>query len=105
MTDAVVDPFDWQRAVGVRDGLLATFNTAGVLGTSDVHAALRFGSLVGETSEDVLLAAALAVRAPRFGHVFADLSSVVSTITVEPESGVDVAALPWPEADTWIAAE
>ncbi|UUY03858.1 exodeoxyribonuclease V subunit alpha [Svornostia abyssi] len=98
------DLFDWQRAVGVSDGLLAEFNAAGVLGTSDVHAALRFGALVGEESESVLLAAALAVRAPRFGHVFADLSSVVSTITVEPESGVDVAGLPWPAADAWIAA-
>lgn len=98
------DPFDWQRAVAVVDGLLAEFNAADVLATSDVHAALRFGALVGESSEDVLLAAALAVRAPRFGHVFADLSSVVSTITVEPESGVDVAALPWPSADAWITA-
>lgn len=98
------DPFDWQRAVAVVDGLLAEFNAADVLATSDVHAALRFGALVGESSEEVLLAAALAVRAPRFGHVFADLSSVVSTITVEPESGVDVAALPWPSADAWIAA-
>lgn len=101
MTD---DPFAWQRAVAVTDGLLAEFNAADVLATSDVHAALRFGALVGESSEEVLLAVALAVRAPRFGHVFADLSSVVSTITVEPESGVDVAALPWPSADAWIAA-
>lgn len=104
MTEVVVDRFDWARAVDVDGGLLATFNAAGVLGTSDVHAALRFGSLVDEASEEVLLAAALAVRAPRFGHVFADLSSVVETVTVEPESGVDVAALPWPAADPWIAA-
>lgn len=104
MTDVVADPFDWSRAVGVTDGLLAAFNAAGVLGPADVHAALRFGALCGEASDEVLLAAALAVRAPRFGHVFADLSSVVSTVTVEPESGVDVAALPWPAADAWIAA-
>lgn len=102
--EVVVDPFDWRRAPGVDDGLLAEFNRADVLGTSDVHAALRLGDLVGESSPEVLLAAALAVRAPRFGHVFADLSSVVSTITVEPESGVNVASLPWPSVDGWLAA-
>lgn len=105
MTDVVIDPFDWRRAADVSDGLLAEFNAADVLATSDVHAALRLGALLGNASaEAVLLAIALAVRAPRFGHVFADLSSVVETVTVEPESGVDVAALPWPAAEEWIAA-
>lgn len=105
MSDTVAaDPFDWRRAAGLGDGLLAKFNAADVLGSSDVHAALRLGALAGESSEEVLLAVALAVRAPRFGHVFADLSSVVETISVEPESGVDVAALPWPAEDAWLAA-
>ncbi len=105
MSDAVaVDPFDWRRAASVRDGLLAEFNAADVLSSGDVAAARSLGALVGETSDEVLLAVALAVRAPRFGHVFADLSTVLSTITVEPESGVDVAALPWPALDPWLAA-
>lgn len=105
MTDAVaVDPFDWRRAASVRDGLLAQFNAADVLSSGDVAAARSLGALVGETSDEVLLAVALAVRAPRFGHVFADLATVLSTITVEPESGVDVAALPWPALEPWLAA-
>ncbi len=105
MSDAVaVDPFDWRRAASVRDGLLAEFNAADVLSSGDVAAARSLGALVGETSDSVLLAVALAVRAPRFGHVFADLATVLSTITVEPESGVDVAALPWPALEPWLAA-
>lgn len=100
-----MDPFDWRRAADAGEGLLAVFNAADVLATSDVHAARRLGALAGEvSSEEVLLAIALAVRAPRFGHVFADLSSVVETVTVEPETGVDVAALPWPAAEAWVAA-
>ncbi|MBJ7330469.1 MAG: exodeoxyribonuclease V subunit alpha [Solirubrobacteraceae bacterium] len=103
--EVVIDPFDWRRVADAGSGLLATFNAADVLGSSDVHAARRLGALAGASvSDEVLLAIALAVRAPRFGHVFADLSSVVATVTVEPESGVDVAALPWPEAEPWIAA-
>ncbi|MBJ7470370.1 MAG: exodeoxyribonuclease V subunit alpha [Solirubrobacteraceae bacterium] len=105
MSDAVaVDPFDWRRAASVRDGLLAEFNAADVLSSGDVAAARSLGALVGETADEVLLAVALAVRAPRFGHVFADLATVLSTITVEPESGVDVAALPWPALEPWLAA-
>lgn len=105
MSDAMaVDPFDWRRAASVRDGLLAEFNAADVLSSGDVAAARSLGALVGETSDSVLLAVALAVRAPRFGHVFADLATVLSTITVEPESGVDVAALPWPALEPWVAA-
>lgn len=105
MSDAVaVDPFDWRRAASVRDGLLAEFNAADVLSSGDVAAARSLGALVGETSDSVLLAVALAVRAPRFGHVFADLATVLSTITVEPESGVHVAALPWPALEPWLAA-
>ena len=105
MSDAVAfDPFDWRRAASVRDGLLAEFNAADVLSSGDVAAARSLGALVGETSDSVLLAVALAVRAPRFGHVFADLATVLSTITVEPESGIDVAALPWPALEPWLAA-
>ena len=79
-------------------GLLREFNEAGVLIAADVHVALRLGRLAGEpTDEAVLLAAALAVRAPaprpcvhRPGH--------------HPRHGdhrcrgepVDLHALPWP---------
>src|ERR671930_1178124 len=62
------DPFDVRR-VPRATGLLREFNDAGVLVASDVHVALRLAALAGENDNAVLLAAALAVRAPRIGHV------------------------------------
>ncbi len=81
-----------QRAAGV----LQVFNAAGVLGVADVHVALRLGKLGGETSNDVLLVAALAVRAVRAGSVCLDLRRL-RDISLDEDSEVDLAALPWPE--------
>ena len=46
---------------------------AGVLAAVDVHAVALCADLAGEERPDVLLACALAVRAPRHGHVCVDL--------------------------------
>ncbi len=54
-------------------GLLRIFNEAGVLSAADVHVALRLGRLGRESSEPVLFAAALAVRAVRSGSVCLEL--------------------------------
>lgn len=81
-----IDDYDWRIATGAT-GLLATFNTAGLLTASDVHVARRIGALGGETDERMLLAVALTVRAVRRGSVCLDLASVAATA---PE-------LPWPE--------
>jgi len=88
-----VGDHDW-RLVSGATGLLATFNAAGVLEASDVHVALRIGDLGGESDEQVLLGAALAVRAVRHGSVCLDPATVP---TLAPE-------LPWPEAGDWLAA-
>jgi exodeoxyribonuclease V alpha subunit len=85
-------------------GLLRAFNQAGVLSAADVHVAARLGELAGEPGEDVRLAAALAVRAPRQGHVFVDLATIQATAAVETEEPVDLAALPWPAAGPWLTA-
>ncbi|MGA9872491.1 MAG: exodeoxyribonuclease V subunit alpha [Rhodococcus sp. (in: high G+C Gram-positive bacteria)] len=77
-------------------GRLQVFNAAGILAAADVHVALRIGMLSGETSEEVLFAAALAVRAVRSGSVCLDLRRL-RDVTVDEESDVDVDALPWPE--------
>ncbi|WP_415977102.1 exodeoxyribonuclease V subunit alpha [Rhodococcus sp. 077-4] len=77
-------------------GILRTFNDAGVLSASDVHVALRLGALAGESSEHVLLAAALTVRAVRSGSVCLDLQRL-RDITVDEDSDIDPSALPWPE--------
>lgn len=103
------DPFDVRRARGAA-GLLADFNLAGVLTSADIHVARRLGGLLDEADEAVLLAAALAVRAPRVGHVCADLAGVRDTVSSEGEPGgwaaeqVDLQGLPWPHAGAWLAA-
>jgi exodeoxyribonuclease V alpha subunit len=95
------DPYD-VRQVPRAAGLLRSFNEAGVLVAADVHVALRLANLAGETDETVLLAAALAVRAPRLAHVHVDLASIRDTATVETDEPVDLSALEWPTSDDWV---
>ncbi|MDQ3538866.1 MAG: exodeoxyribonuclease V subunit alpha, partial [Actinomycetota bacterium] len=71
-TQAAADPFDVRLALHA-PGLLADFNAAGVLAAADVHVALRLGRIGGDSDPHTLVAAALAVRAPRLGHVCTDL--------------------------------
>ena len=97
------DDYDVRRATRA-EGLVAEFNAAGVLAPADVHVASTVGRLCGESDNEVLLAAALAVRAPRIGHVCTDLATVSATATVEADVPVDVSALPWPAVDRWLAA-
>jgi exodeoxyribonuclease V alpha subunit len=94
------DPFDVGRARRA-PGLLREFNDAGVLTAADVHVALRVSGLAGEVDESVLLAAALAVRAPRLGHVYVDLATIRDTAAVETDEPVDLSVLPWPAVADW----
>ena len=100
MTDAVleVDRFDVRRAREAPEPLRA-FNDAGVLAAADVHVALRLAQLAGTDDPHATLAAALAIRAPRLGHVFVDLATIRETATVESDEPVDLSALPWPEVE------
>jgi len=94
------DPFDVRRARRA-PGLLREFNDIGVLTAGDVHVALRLAALGGEQDESVLLAAALAIRAPRLGHVYVDLATISSTAAVETDEPVDLSSLPWPAVPAW----
>jgi exodeoxyribonuclease V alpha subunit len=96
------DPFD-ARIAARAPGLLRAFNHGLVLSAADVHVAQRMAQAAGETSEPVMLAAALAVRGPRLGHVFVDLVTIAATVSVESEVAVDLSALPWPEPEAWLA--
>ena len=97
------DPFDVRRSRAA-SGLLAAFNDAGVLAAADVHVARRLAALYGEPADGpVALAAALAVRAPRLGHVFVDLATIRDTATVDTDEPVDISELPWPAPDAWTA--
>ncbi|WP_406278463.1 exodeoxyribonuclease V subunit alpha [Nocardia sp. NBC_00881] len=88
-------------------GLLRMFNEAGVLSAADVHVALRLGRLGGESSEQVLFVAALAVRAVRSGSVCLELHRM-REIGVDADetwdAGIDPATLPWPDIAAVVAA-
>ncbi len=80
---------------------LAPFNRAGLLGAVDVHTAATLCRL-GEVDDPlVLLAAAFAVRAPRFGHVCADLAVLADTAVADDEAVVDDEEVEWPDPAAW----
>lgn len=85
-------------------GSLAAFNDAGVLDTLDVLATQTITRLCGETDEWVALAAAMAVRGTRFGHVCVRLGSLREAVVVDGQDPDVVEALPWPEPSEWTAA-
>jgi exodeoxyribonuclease V alpha subunit len=95
-----IDPFDVRR-VHRASGLLRTFNDAGVLAAADIHVARRLAGLGGDGDEWVALAAALAVRGPRLGHVLVDLATIRDRAAVDADEPVDLSALPWPAPAAW----
>jgi exodeoxyribonuclease V alpha subunit len=97
------DPFEARLALAA-PALLREFNEAGVLAPADVHVARRLCELAGEDDERVALAAALAVRAPRLGHVYADLATIRETAAVDADDPVDLSGLPWPDSGDLVAA-
>jgi exodeoxyribonuclease V alpha subunit len=50
---------------------------------------------------EVLLGAAFAARAPRFGHVCIVVRSVADTVVVDEERGAPIGSLPWPDPERW----
>jgi exodeoxyribonuclease V alpha subunit len=74
-----------------------------VLASADVHVARRLAELCGERDELVMLALALAVRAPRLGHVHVELHRIAETAAVEAEEPLDLRELPWPDPGDWSA--
>jgi exodeoxyribonuclease V alpha subunit len=96
------DPFD-VRLARVAPEPLRAFNDAGVISSADVHVARRLAALGAVEDPAVLLALALAVRAPRLGHVLVDLATIRDTVAVDTEEPIDLGALPWPPAAGWAA--
>jgi exodeoxyribonuclease V alpha subunit len=94
----VIDDRHDRRLALAASGALATFNAADVLSAADVHVATRLADIVGEASEDVRLAVALAVRAVRQGSVCLDLAEA-SQIPLDED-----VVLEWPEPDGWVDA-
>ncbi len=98
-----LDAFDVRRVRGA-DGLLGEFNAAGVLNAADVHVATRLAAIAGEHDEAVMLAVALAVRAPRLAHVQVDLATIRETAAVDADEPVDLSSLAWPDPGRWVDA-
>ena len=90
--------------VQAASGLLAAFSEAGVLNAADVHTADVVCRIGRDPNERIQLALALTVRALRNGSVCIDLRTVHTTAFDELEAAIDVAALPWPDPEEWIAA-
>lgn len=82
---------------------LDSFCRAGVLVAADVHVARVLGRLCDVEDPDVLLAAALAVRGPRFGHTCVDLTAVRDTVAPEEDAELPHEDLVWPNPEAWVA--
>ena len=91
---------------------LAPFVAGGVVTAAEARLAERLGRIGGETHPQVLLAAALALRGPRYGHVCVELDRIADHVAVEPQSPgrhstaaevLEVEALPWPSPEAWRA--
>lgn len=83
---------------------LRPFVDAGVLGAADIHVARTLARLLDEGDDAVLLGAALAVRAPRLGHVCVDLAGVEESVVPSDEAARAPLDLPWPETMAWAAS-
>ena len=104
-TGMIDDPHHPDRFSGPLDDRTRMLNEAGVLSAADIHAAQHLATLTGCTDPLVILATAFAVRAPRYGHVFAQLDTLAETVTDEDGRIADLDPAAWPaDTDAWIAA-
>lgn len=81
--------------------VLEPFVAAGVLDAAAVHVAGTIARGVGGLDPDVLLGAALAARAPSFGHVCIVPGVVAESIVLDDTNAVALDSLPWPETAAW----
>lgn len=98
-------------AAGRADELTDELVGLGVLEAGDLRVADLLGrTWAGSTLDPLVrLGAALAVRAPRLGHVCCDLAVIAASVTAEApqhaggasRAGQDLGALEWPELGPW----
>jgi exodeoxyribonuclease V alpha subunit len=89
--------------VGEDTVTLAPFVDAGVLDASAVHVASVIARSVGGVDPEVLLGAALAARAPSFGHTCVVPADVAGSIVVDDAALTEIDDLPWPKPKVWAA--
>lgn len=76
---------------------------AGVLSLGELHVAAALARLGGVDRLEAVLAAALAVRAPRLGHTCIDLTTVAGSLVTEHDERAG-ALVAWPEPGAWLDA-
>ncbi len=96
---------DYRRAQGV-SGVLADFNRAGVIESTDIHVATNLGRALGEHDQEVLLAVALLVAQTRAGSVCLDLETTAligsdTTVGEVADDELAVEPLQWPQPQEW----
>ncbi|MEH3156657.1 MAG: exodeoxyribonuclease V subunit alpha [Gordonia paraffinivorans] len=93
------------RSPEIASDLVTAFADAGMIGVADVQVARRLVRLVGGVGEPLALLVALTIRALRAGSVCVDLARLrdIPPDRDAPE-GVEIADLPWPEADPLLDA-
>jgi exodeoxyribonuclease V alpha subunit len=89
-----------RSAVPPEVAVLEPFVVAGVLEESEVHLAAAVTRLVPAVDPEVVLAVAVAARAPRLGHVCVVLDQVPGSVVLDG-TGADPIGLPWPEPARW----
>jgi exodeoxyribonuclease V alpha subunit len=80
--------------------VLEPLRTAGVLTLGELHVAATLARLGHVDRPEVVLAAALAARAPRLGHTCIDLTTVVDSIVTERDEDIRAVGT-WPEPAAW----
>lgn len=78
---------------------LDPFVSAGVFGPTEIQVAATVARLEPGLHPDVLLALAVAARAPRLGHVGIELAEVAHRMLDRHQE--DLPTLPWPEPKAW----
>ena len=90
-------------AVPAAASVLAPYVEAGIFGPFEVQLAAAMARLVPTASAEALLAVAVAARAPRFGHVCAELDRLPAAMAGD-EDRCGAADLPWPAREDWAVA-
>jgi exodeoxyribonuclease V alpha subunit len=98
-----VDPFAADRPRRA-PGLLEAFAQAGIVTSAEAHVVTTLARLAGGVDDATLLAAAVAVRAPRTGHTCVDLTTIATKAVGGEEVLVDPVTLPWPDPGAWMTA-
>ena len=79
-----------------------TLRKAGLLGPLDEHCARTVCRIAGETHPDLLLAAAVAVRQVRLGHVCVDLRALAASGRLVADDGVTAHEVAYPAPVGWM---